>query len=101
MGGVQMEGDWISGSTLSTFSGVVFVVTVLVQFLKEPLDRVYKIPTRVLLLGLSWTVLMGRCLIMNEGLTPERIFLNFLNGFVVSLAAMGTHSVARDHLKWR
>lgn len=96
-----MEGDWISGSTLSTFSGVVFVVTVLVQFLKEPLDRIYKLPTRVLVLFLSWSVLMGRCLLMDDGFTPERIFLNFLNGFVVSLAAMGAHSLASDHLKWR
>jgi len=96
-----MEDDWISASTLSTFSGVVFVVTLLVQFLKEPLDQVYKLPTRVLVLVLSWTVLMGRCVLLHEGFTLERIFLNFLNGFIVSLAAMGTHSVARDHLKWR
>ncbi len=95
-----MEGDWISASTLGTFSGVVFVVTLVVQFLKEPLDLVYKLPTRVLVLFVSWTVLFGRLLWIDDVFTTERMFLNFLNGFVVALAAIGAHSVAKDNLKW-
>jgi hypothetical protein len=96
-----MEGNWISASTLGTFSGVVFVVTIVVQFVKEPLDLIYKMPTRVLVLLVSWTVLYGRFFLVDYSFTPERLFLNFLNGFVVSLAAIGAYSVASDHMKLR
>lgn len=93
--------DWISMSTLGTFGGVVFVVTLMTQFLKEPLDQITHVPTRILTLALAWTVLIGRRLVLMDAVLPDGLFMDALNGFLVALSAMGAHSVARDNLRWK
>lgn len=96
-----MEGEFLSMATLGTFGGVVFAVTVVSQFLKGTLDRVLKMPTRLMVLVLSWLVLLGRTFVMNGAFAVDTVFLDLLNGFLVALAAMGAHSVAKDNLKWK
>lgn len=95
------QGDWITMASLGTFGGVVFVVTLICQFLKGAVDRVFKLPTRLLVLTASWAVLLGRRFVMDGAMPPDGLFLDFLNGFLVALAAMGAHSFARDHLRWK
>lgn len=95
-----MEKDWISMATLQTFSGVVFVVTVISQFLKGPVDGLMKVPTRWVVLAVSWLVLLGRRYVMGE-MSLDGAFVDLLNGFLVALTAMGAHSVVRDNLKWK
>lgn len=95
------QGDFLTMATLGTFGGVVFAVTIISQFLKGGMDRVLKMPTRLLVLVISWAVLLGRSAVMNGGLTFDTAFLDVLNGFLVALAAMGAHAVAKDNLKWK
>jgi hypothetical protein len=95
------QGDWITMASLGTFGGAVFAVTLICQFLKEPVDRILKLPTRLLALVAAWVVLLGRRFVMDGAMPPDGLFLDFLNGFLVALAAMGAHSVARDNLRWK
>lgn len=97
-----MENDWITLSTLGTFAGAVFAVTLISQFLKGAVDRMAKFPTRLLVLLISWVVLLSRQYIMAGDLTFEGVFMDMLNGFLVSLSAMGAHSVVKDNLEqWK
>ncbi|MDF2627463.1 MAG: hypothetical protein K0R39_1294 [Symbiobacteriaceae bacterium] len=95
------QGDWITMASLGTFGGAVFAVTLICQFLKDAVDRAVKVPTRLLVLVAAWVVLLGRRYVMEGTLAPDGLFLDFLNGFLVALAAMGAHSFARDHLRWK
>lgn len=95
------QGDWITMASLGTFGGAVFAVTLICQFLKDAVDRVVKVPTRLLVLAVSWVVLLGRRFFMDGTMPLDGLFLDFLNGFLVALAAMGAHSFARDHLRWK
>lgn len=85
---------------LGTFGGAVFMVAMITQFLKSPLDRFVRFPTRLLALLIAWAVLLGRRWVMGP-FTPEGVFLDLLNGFLVALSAMGAHSIARDNLQWK
>jgi hypothetical protein len=88
-------------STLGTFGGVVFAVTLISQFLKGGLDRVFKMPTRIMVLLIAWIVLLGRQFVMNGHFTADAMFIDLLNGFLVALSAMGAHGLAKDKLNWK
>lgn len=88
-------------STLATFGGAVFTVTLICQYLKLLIDRVVHIPTRFLVLVIAWAVLMGRRLVASDPVLLEGLFLDWMNGFLVALSAMGAHGVARDTFRWK
>lgn len=96
-----MDGDWITLGTLGNLSGVVFAVTIVSQFLKGILDRAVKMPTRLMVLLISWIVLLGYRYAITGALHFDGLFLDILNGFVVSLTAMGAHTLARERLGWK
>lgn len=96
-----MQTNWITMETLGTFGGVVFVVTLICQFLKVPLDTRLRIPTRLLALVVSWGVLAGKRALGGGDLHFDGLFLDALNGFLVALAAMGAHSFAKDNFRWK
>lgn len=96
-----MDGEWITVQTLSNFGGVVFAVTLICQFFKGSVDRMVRMPTRILALLISWAVLLGRRYTMMDALTFDGVYLDLLNGFLVALASMGAHSVAKDNLRWK
>ncbi len=97
-----MQNDWITLSTLGTFAGTVFAVTLISQFLKGVVDKMVKTPTRLLVLLIAWAVLLGRQYIMAGDLSFEGVFMDLLNGFMVALSAMGAHSIVKDNLQqWK
>lgn len=96
-----MQNEWISLATLGTFGGVVFAVTLICQFLKGAVDRLGKLPTRLLVLLLSWAILLGRRYIMQGAIGFEGFYLDLLNGLLVAVSAMGTHALAKDNLNWQ
>lgn len=96
-----MQEDWITMASLGTFGGAVFAVTLICQFLKGSMDKVLKMPTRLMVLIVAWLLLLGRRFVMDGALALDGVFLDVLNGFLVALAAMGAHSFARDNLKWK
>jgi hypothetical protein len=96
-----MLGQFLTVSDIGTFSGAVFAVTLIAQFLKGPVDRIWKIPSRYLVLIIAWALLLGRHYAIDGMLSPSTWYLDLLNGFLVALAAMGTHAMAKDHFDWK
>jgi uncharacterized membrane protein len=96
-----MEGEWITLSSLGTFGGAVFAVTLISQFLKDVVDKYTHLPTRFMVLLIAWAVLLGHRFVLTGNLAFADVFLDLLNGFLVALAAMGAHSVAKTNLKWK
>jgi beta-lactamase regulating signal transducer with metallopeptidase domain len=82
--------EYLTWEFLGTFAGVVAVVVLIVQFLKLPLDKVWKIPTRYLVWVISLIILVAV-----EAATGtfevQRIILLVLNSIIVTMAAIGTH----------
>lgn len=97
----MLQGDWFTLSSLSTFGGVVFAVTLISQFLKTAVDRFRKVRTRLLVLIVAWAVLLGHRYMTTHSLSFEGAYLDILNGFLVALTSMGAHSMAKDNLKWK
>lgn len=79
--------DW---GTLLTTTGATAAVLLIVQYLKVPLDSVWKIPTRVFVLALSFAVMLTAKW-LSTGLAWQDVPLLALNAFVVALAAMGAY----------
>ncbi|MEA4897020.1 hypothetical protein ACH6CV_02625 [Bacillota bacterium Meth-B3] len=79
--------DW--GSLLTT-TGATAAVLLIVQYLKVPLDRVWKIPTRAFVLALSLGIMLA-AKVFSTGLAWQDAPLLALNAFVVALAAMGAY----------
>lgn len=82
---------------LGTFSGLVIAVTLIVQFVKRDLDRLVKLRTRYVVLLLAWSLLLLLRYINGQSFAAGPLLLDFINGFLVALAAMGTHQVAKDN----
>lgn len=89
--------DWISLMDMGTCGGIVLAVTVIVQFIKRDLDRIRKVPTRYVVLLISWGLLLTHRAVTGE-ITAGGLMLDFIHGFQVALTAIGTHQVARASL---
>ena len=86
-----MEG-LLSWDILGTYAGVTMIVTLIVQYLKLPLDKVWKIPTRVLVYVISCIVLILTQVFLKT-FSFDNLILSLLNGFVVSFASFGAYEV--------
>ena len=92
--------DWES---IATYGGAVALVVFIVQLLKLPLDKVWRIPTQyvvyvvslaVLLLAQAFVPTMG-------GLTWDSALLCVFNAVIVSLSAMSTYTVTIGRVEER
>lgn len=90
--------EFITLKFLGTFAGVVAVVLLIVQFLKLPLDKVWKIPTRMIVWLISLIVLFSLGLIQDT-ITPETAFLTVLNSIVVTVSALGSYEITIKKLE--
>ena len=83
---------------LATIAGATVLTMLIVQLLKLPLDRVWKIPTRIvvymiaLIIGLLATQ-------FTVGLTPQNALLTAVNAVIVALAAMGGYELTLKKLE--
>ena len=77
---------------LATIAGATLATLLIVQLLKLPLDKVWKIPTRVLVYFISLIILL-LATYFTEGLTVESALLTALNAVIVMLAAWGAYEV--------
>lgn len=75
---------------LGTMAGAVAAVLLIVQYIKAPLDKVWKIPTRVLVYVLSLIILIAAQAALGA-LSVESAGLSVLNALVVAFAAMGAY----------
>lgn len=77
---------------LATLAGATAATLLIVQFLKVPLDKVWKIPTRVFVYIVALAILLIATA-FTTGLTLQNAPLAAVNAFIVALTAYGTYEV--------
>lgn len=77
---------------LASIAGAAAATLLIVQFVKAPLDKVWKIPTRLFVYVIALT-LMLIATGFTEGLNAENSLLAVVNAFIVSLSAYGAYEV--------
>lgn len=85
-----MEG--YSWSLLATVAGASAFTLLVVQYLKAPLDKIWKIPTRTLAYIVSFICLAGSNIIL-EGFNPEIIMYAAVNAVIAGSTAIGAYEV--------
>lgn len=77
---------------LATIAGATAATLLIVQFLKVPLDHVWKIPTRAFVYIVAF-VILTTATGFTDGLTANSFLLCLLNAFIVALAAYGGYEI--------
>ena len=87
---------------LATIAGAALATMLIVQLLKLPLDKVWKIPTRIIVFFIA-AVVMLLATYFTQGLTWNTALLTMLNAVVAALTAMGGYELTfkkiEDHKK--
>lgn len=93
--------SFFTWESIGTFTGSVALVVFLVQLLKLPIDRIWKIPTQYVAYGISLTVLLlSRVFAPGQGaLDVQSVLLCVLNAAVVSLSAMSAYDMAINRVE--
>ena len=86
--------SFFTWESIGTFTGAVALVVFVVQLLKLPLDRVWKIPTQYVVYVISLAVLLLSRAFAPDGLDAQSVLLCVLNAAVVALSAMSAYDVA-------
>ena len=77
---------------LGTLAGATAATLLIVQFTKAPLDKVWKIPTRLLVYVIALIILLV-AQAFTGGLTGESAMFAALNAVVVAMAAYGSYEL--------
>ena len=77
---------------LATIAGATAAVLLIVQLLKLPMDKVWKIPTRIVVYVISLIILLLATL-FTDGITVQTGLLTAVNAVIVALAAMGAYEM--------
>ena len=91
-GGGTIPTEPFTWQALGTIAGCTAFALLFVQLIKAPLDKVWKIPTR-LLVYVVCLVLMVASAAFGGGLTPENAALAIVNAVIPTLAAMGAYEI--------
>lgn len=77
---------------LATIAGATLATTLIVQLLKLPIDKVWKIPTRLLVFVIACMIMIVATY-FTTGLTWSNAGLSIVNAVIVALAAFGAYEV--------
>ena len=92
----------VTWEQLATIGGAAMATMLIVQLLKLPLDKVWKIPTRIIVFVIAFIVL-GLATYFTQGLTWNTALLTVINAVIVALTAMGGYELTfkkiEDHQK--
>lgn len=88
----ELPTDPFSWEQLATIAGATLATLLIVQLLKLPLDRIWKIPTRIIVYMIALIVLM-LATYFTSGLTANTALLTAINAVIVSLSAMGAYEL--------
>lgn len=88
----ELPTEPFSWDYIATIAGATAATLLIVQLLKLPLDKVWKIPTRI------WVYLIALILMLlstqfTTGLTLQNALLTVVNAVIVALAAMGAYEM--------
>lgn len=103
MSGVAMaEGELptepFTWETLGTIAGATLATLLIVQLLKLPLDKVWKIPTRFVAYFIALIISL-LAMVFTTGLTLQSGILAAINAVIIALAAMGAYEITFRKLK--
>ena len=85
--------DPFSWEYLATIAGSALATMLIVQLLKLPLDRVWKIPTRIVVFFIS-LVIMLLANLFTVGLDWSSALLTIFNAVISALTAMGGYELS-------
>ncbi len=88
----ELPTDPFTWEQLATIAGATLATLLVVQLLKLPLDKVWKIPTRIVVYVFA-LVIMILATHFTVGLTGENVALAAVNAVIVALAAMGSYEL--------
>lgn len=88
----ELPTDPFSWEQLATIAGATLATLLIVQLLKLPLDKVWKLPTRIVAYIIALIILLLATM-FTTGLTVENAALSVINAVIVALAAMGAYEV--------
>ena len=88
----ELPTEPFSWEQLATIAGATMATVLIVQLLKLPLDRVWKIPTRIVVYFIALVILLCATL-FTTGLTVQNGILTAVNAVIVALASMGAYEV--------
>jgi len=77
---------------LATIAGATAATLLIVQLLKLPLDKVWKIPTRIVVFVIA-AIIMILAELFLHGLTLSSTLLTIVNAVIVALSAMGAYEM--------
>lgn len=89
---VTIPTEPFSWEYLATIVGAAAFTLLVAQFLKFPLDKVWKIPTRIVVYVIALAV-MVIATAFTTGLTAQAFLLACANAFIAALTAMGAYEV--------
>lgn len=78
--------------SLGTMAGASAAVLMIVQLIKAPLDRLWKLPTRLVVYALSLLLLLA-AQHFSGGLSAQSALLCAVNAVMVSLSAYGAYEI--------
>lgn len=81
-----------SWTLLTSVAGASAFTLAVVQFIKAPLDKVWKIPTRVLAYVISFAVMLASRILV-EGFSLEALLYSAVNALVSGSTAIGAYEV--------
>ena len=82
----------VSWDQLATIAGAAMATMLIVQLLKLPLDKVWKIPTRIIVFLIA-AVVMLLATYFTKGLTWNTALLTLMNAVIAALTAMGGYEL--------
>lgn len=85
--------DEFTWKYLATTAGAAVLAFAVVQFIKAPLDTIWKIPTRLLVYLLCLITLLVATAFLNHGLTIEMAALSVFNALISAYSAYGLYEV--------
>ena len=77
---------------LATIAGATAATLLIVQLIKLPLDKVWKIPTRIVVYVIALVILL-LAQVFTTGLTVNSALLTAINAVIVALAAFGSYEL--------
>lgn len=88
----ELPTDPFTWEQLATIAGATLATLLIVQLLKLPLDKVWKIPTRIVVYVIALIVML-LATYFTSGLTVNTALLTAVNAVIVALSAMGAYEL--------
>ena len=88
----ELPTDPFSWEQLATIAGATLATLLVVQLLKLPIDKIWKIPTRIVAYAIALIVML-LATHFTVGITWSNGILAAVNAVIVALAAMGSYEI--------